>query len=227
MTCNASARLTVLLAERRKPQAQCSTFVNARQPPSLLLFFRSKLGDGQKALGLACTAVTAARPSAQTVQMQSHRRASWIYNQIRINKIDLNACFPRYLSTFVNHCMLYGSNNCTSQMKHFAASSHNAPPTDASRQPRLHQLFCHPVGMQPDGSNAHLNQLIAQSFDANIAQVFKAVQPIVSEPLHVHFVSRTNTPHHRLNAGRCSKRCRRTGRDGKRVRGRGSDWRWC
>ncbi len=54
--------------------------------------------------------------------------------------------------------------------------------------------------MQPDGSYAHLNQLIAQSFDANIAQVFKAVHQIVLEPLHVHLVSRTNTPLYRTTA---------------------------
>ena len=36
--------------------------------------------------------------------------------------------------------------------------------------------------MQRDGGYAHLNQLITQCFDANAAQIIKAVQPIVLEP---------------------------------------------
>ena len=55
-------------------------------------------------------------------------------------------------------------------MQQFAASSHNASPTDASRRPRHHQLFCHLVGMQPDGSYAHLKQLSATGIHDRLSE---------------------------------------------------------
>ena len=67
-----AGRPAVLLDERRKPQAQCSTFAGAKQPhPCSRLhsqvLFRSKHGDGLQAVDLARCAVAAACPGVQTL----------------------------------------------------------------------------------------------------------------------------------------------------------------
>ena len=49
--------------------------------------------------------------------------------------------------------------------------------------------------------NPHPHQLVAQNIGAQTVQVFKAVQPMVFETLHVLFKGGAETAQHRIDAG--------------------------
>ena len=91
----ACRRPAVLLNERRKPQAQCSTFAGAKQPHPCSrrhsqVLFRSKHGDGLQALDLARCAVAAACPGVQILG-SGHAVASESMPRLRLHSDNKSA----------------------------------------------------------------------------------------------------------------------------------------